>query len=83
MAAIVAPVAVEAAFASDASKRTSSLPLPSQAREYVRRTAGQEMICKMEVISLRYVALMSSGAIEIENAFGRRRCRLRLRTRLA
>eukprot|EP00965_Chrysotila_dentata_P037127 1235407-Pleurochrysis_carterae.AAC.1 len=43
MTAMVALVAVEAAFASFARMRSNSLPLPLQAREYVRRAAGQEM----------------------------------------
>eukprot|EP00965_Chrysotila_dentata_P205196 6182814-Pleurochrysis_carterae.AAC.1 len=60
---MVALVAVEAAFASVASTRRSSLPLPSQARAYVRRAAEHEMVCKIKVIILRSVASMSSGAI--------------------
>eukprot|EP00965_Chrysotila_dentata_P100173 3308944-Pleurochrysis_carterae.AAC.8 len=41
---MVALVAVEAAFASVASMRSSFLPLPLQARAYVRRAAGQVMV---------------------------------------
>eukprot|EP00965_Chrysotila_dentata_P141889 4690172-Pleurochrysis_carterae.AAC.1 len=44
MAAIVALVAVEAAFASAASKRSNSLPLPSQANAYVLARLGKSVI---------------------------------------
>eukprot|EP00965_Chrysotila_dentata_P001157 37498-Pleurochrysis_carterae.AAC.1 len=60
---MVAPVAVDAALASAASARRSSRPLPPQARVYVRRAAEQVIVCRMDVMSLRSVASMSSGAM--------------------
>eukprot|EP00965_Chrysotila_dentata_P176215 5818579-Pleurochrysis_carterae.AAC.1 len=47
MVAIVALVAVEAAFASVARMRRSSLPLPLHACEYDRRAAVHDMVCRM------------------------------------
>eukprot|EP00965_Chrysotila_dentata_P084722 2796160-Pleurochrysis_carterae.AAC.2 len=44
IAEIVALVAVEAALASLASMRNSSLPLPLQAAAYERRAARQEIV---------------------------------------
>eukprot|EP00965_Chrysotila_dentata_P216202 6189247-Pleurochrysis_carterae.AAC.1 len=47
MAAIVALVAVEAALASAASRRSNSLPLPLQANAYVRCAAWQVIVRRM------------------------------------
>eukprot|EP00965_Chrysotila_dentata_P087514 2888885-Pleurochrysis_carterae.AAC.2 len=63
MVEMVALVAVEAAFASAAKMRRSSLPLPLQACEYVRRAAEHVIVCKMWVIILRSVASINSGAM--------------------
>eukprot|EP00965_Chrysotila_dentata_P142606 4713608-Pleurochrysis_carterae.AAC.1 len=63
IAAMVAPVAVDAALASAASTLRSSRPLPPQARVYVRRAVEQVIVCRMDVMSLRSVASMSSGAM--------------------
>eukprot|EP00965_Chrysotila_dentata_P180754 5966453-Pleurochrysis_carterae.AAC.1 len=62
IAEIVALVAVEAAFASAASKRSSSLPLPLQASAYVRCAAWQVIVRRINVIIFRSVASISSGA---------------------
>eukprot|EP00965_Chrysotila_dentata_P149237 4928628-Pleurochrysis_carterae.AAC.1 len=62
MAAIVALVAVEAALASAASRRSNSLPLPSHASAYLRCAAWQVIVRRMSVIIFRSVASMSSGA---------------------
>eukprot|EP00965_Chrysotila_dentata_P126145 4169191-Pleurochrysis_carterae.AAC.1 len=62
MAAMVALVAVEAAFASADRMRSSSLPLPSHTSEYERRAAAQVIVYRMTVIILRSVASISSGA---------------------
>eukprot|EP00965_Chrysotila_dentata_P203488 6181750-Pleurochrysis_carterae.AAC.2 len=43
MAAMVALVAVEAAFALFASARSNSLPLPLQTRAYIRQAAGHRL----------------------------------------
>eukprot|EP00965_Chrysotila_dentata_P190559 6173964-Pleurochrysis_carterae.AAC.1 len=50
IAEMVALVAADAAFASAASKRSSSLPLPSQATAYVRCAAWQVIVRKIRVI---------------------------------
>eukprot|EP00965_Chrysotila_dentata_P023020 762751-Pleurochrysis_carterae.AAC.1 len=63
IAAIVALVAVDAAFASADRIRKSSLPLPSHASEYVRRAAVHVIVCRMRDIILRSVASISSGAM--------------------
>eukprot|EP00965_Chrysotila_dentata_P095271 3149154-Pleurochrysis_carterae.AAC.1 len=47
IAAMVSLVAVEAAFASFARMRNSSLPLPLQASVYVRRAAWHVTVCKI------------------------------------
>eukprot|EP00965_Chrysotila_dentata_P158096 5222797-Pleurochrysis_carterae.AAC.1 len=62
MAAMVALVADEAAFASIARTRSSSLPLPFAEMAYVRRAAGHEIVCRMEVIIFLSEASTSSGA---------------------
>eukprot|EP00965_Chrysotila_dentata_P058298 1933287-Pleurochrysis_carterae.AAC.1 len=62
MAAIVALVAVDAMSASVARMCKSSLPLPLPAVAYERLAAWYEMKPKIEVINLRSVASMSSGA---------------------
>eukprot|EP00965_Chrysotila_dentata_P234365 6200130-Pleurochrysis_carterae.AAC.1 len=62
MAAMVALVAEDAALASTASVRSSSLPLPLQDRAYERRAAGHVIVCRIEVIIFLYVASTNSGA---------------------
>eukprot|EP00965_Chrysotila_dentata_P022134 732696-Pleurochrysis_carterae.AAC.1 len=62
MVAIVALVAVEAAFASAARSRRSSLPLPLHACEYDKRAAVHKMVCRIKVIIFRSVASINSGA---------------------
>eukprot|EP00965_Chrysotila_dentata_P062946 2084809-Pleurochrysis_carterae.AAC.1 len=59
---MVALVAEDAALASIASVRNSSLPLPFEEMAYERRAAWHVMVCRMEVIILRSVASTNSGA---------------------
>eukprot|EP00965_Chrysotila_dentata_P170366 5623201-Pleurochrysis_carterae.AAC.1 len=59
---MVAFVAKDAALASAASMRSSSLPLPLLERAYERRAAGQEIVCRINVIIFLSVESISSGA---------------------
>eukprot|EP00965_Chrysotila_dentata_P066218 2191333-Pleurochrysis_carterae.AAC.1 len=63
MVAIVALVAVDAAFASIARMRSSSLPLPLQAWAYDQRAAVHEMVCRIRDIIFRSFASINSGAM--------------------